>query len=77
MKSKRGGQPISLSVSNDNGRTLSSSIEIQFRTNLPRLTEKAGLTVLFADNDRSDIRFAGTNLYTGIKVVLTKTDDDS
>ena len=77
MKGKRGGQPISLSVSNDGGRTLSSSLEIQFRTNLPRLLDKAGPTVLFADNDRADIRFTGTNLYTGIKVVLTKTDDSS
>jgi hypothetical protein len=77
MKGKRGGHPISLSVSNDGGRTLSSSIVIQFRANLPRLLEKAGPTVLFADNDRFDIRFIGTNIYTGIKVLLTKTDDDS
>ena len=37
LKGKRGGSSMSLGISNDNGKTVSNTIEISFRSHLPRL----------------------------------------
>ena len=73
LKGKRGGQSTLVAISNDSGRTVSNSIEITFRTNLPRLLAMTEPAIIFADNQRVDLSFRGTNLYSGIMLILTET----
>ena len=71
LKGKRGGSSMALGISNDNGKTVSNTIEISFRSHLPRLLSLTQPTVIFADNQRVDMSFRGSNLYTGIQILLT------
>ena len=50
LKGKRGGQSITVGVSNDNGRTVSNTLEISLRAHLPRVLALTEPGVIFADS---------------------------
>ena len=63
---------LSVSISNDFGRTESNAYQINFLRDLPRLKKVVRPELFFADYEPVDITIEGKDLYAGLILTVTQ-----